>query len=209
MATTLRSVIEECATKFATEFANDLIAKLGDLPLSELTNLGGASKSVSRPTKVSKGVVEGGRMQRRDPEALKSVIDSIVTALTGAVEGLSSEQLQAELGIGKKEITHPVILALAEGLIRKEGNKRATRYFAGAKGGTKGGTKKVEKRAAKPAARTTKPKAKKAAKPATKKAVTKAAKKPSRKSTKSTSTKPKAAEAAPEPKTETKDAAAE
>jgi hypothetical protein len=204
---TLRSVIESCAATFATAFAADLISKLGDLPLSELTNLSGAQVATSVTAKTPRAAKtgKGGRMARRDPEALKGVIDQIVHALISAPDGLSSEQLQKATGLGKKEITRPIVLALEGGLIRKEGQKRATKYMHG--GGAQAGAKRAAKAAKKAAKPAKKAVAKKPAKPVKKVSAKPAAsKKPAAK--KPAAKKP--ADVAPESKTEAKaDAAAE
>lgn len=168
---TLKSVIDSCSAAFAAS----LLAGLQDLPLSELTNLGGAAAAkkvttvvidhaVKAPKAAKAKTTSTGRLARRDPASLQLVIDNIVALLaTGGDEGFSSEQLQTALGIDKKELTRPVVLALEQGVIRKEGEKRGTRYFTS----TTTAKPKAAKKAAKPKA------AKKAAKPA-KKAAAKA-----------------------------------
>jgi len=170
MADTLRSILEA----EITAFANNLVAKLSALPLSELTNLGVAG--VKTPAKTGKApkTLPSGRMARRDPEALKATIDQLVSVLSNAADGLSSEQLQSTTGLSKKEITRPIVIALNDGVIRKEGSKRATRYFVGG----------AKPKAAKPAAKKAATKKAPAKKPATKKA-----------SAKKASAKPKAAKA--------------
>lgn len=178
---TLKSLIESCNAAFAANF----LAGLKDLPLSELTNLTGASPpkrnapsadepQAAKPAKAKTG--KGGRLAKRGPEEMKVVIDNVVRALAANPEGLSREQLQKALSIDKKELTRPIVLALEQGLISKTGHKRSTRYTNG--GGAAAGAKREAK--AKRAARA--PVAKKTAAKSVAKPV---AKKASRKSKKS------------------------
>jgi hypothetical protein len=55
----------------------------------------------------------------------------VVKALRKAKDGLRSEQLQKELGLPKPAVVRAVNRALASGAIRKTGQRRGTRYFAG------------------------------------------------------------------------------
>jgi hypothetical protein len=50
-----------------------------------------------------------------------------------APKGLRAEQLQAKLGIDKRELPRPVQEGLSSKRLIKKGKKRATTYFAGPK----------------------------------------------------------------------------
>jgi hypothetical protein len=57
-------------------------------------------------------------------------VDSIVSLLERRPDGLRAEQIRAELGLEAKELPRPIAEALASKRINKQGQKRATTYFA-------------------------------------------------------------------------------
>ncbi len=71
-----------------------------------------------------------GRLARRSPEQIAVVVDSVVEALRKNKVGMRSEQLQKLLKLDKKEISGPLLEALATKKITKKGQRRATTYFA-------------------------------------------------------------------------------
>ena len=71
-----------------------------------------------------------GRRVRRSPNQIATVTASLVAALKGAKDGMRSEELQKALSVDKKTIVRPIADALEAKVIRKTGQKRATRYFA-------------------------------------------------------------------------------
>jgi hypothetical protein len=168
-------------SELADLFSEGVLAAIRTVSLDELSGEGGGSEAPAAPrrgrppgpARVAKAAGGGspGRLARRSPEQIETTIQSIVGVLKKAPEGLRSEQLQAMLGIEKKEIVSPINQALASKILRKEGNKRATCYFVNTGNSSKKTTKSPKKAAAKTG---------KASKKATKKAAPKKTKKVSK-----------------------------
>jgi hypothetical protein len=73
-----------------------------------------------------------GKGQKRDPEAL----DALQSQLHGFIAkhpGLRIEQINTEMGTSTKDLALPIRKLIAAKEIRVEGQKRATKYFAGGK----------------------------------------------------------------------------
>jgi hypothetical protein len=85
-----------------------------------------------------------GRLGRRSAGDIAALVDSIVVLHEKRPNGLRAEQIRSELGLEAKELPRPITEALAAKRIVKQGQKRATTYFArggGAKGASKAGRK--------------------------------------------------------------------
>jgi DNA-binding transcriptional ArsR family regulator len=128
----------------AVEFANKLIAAIKGASFEEIINVAGGSspaRSGRRPvatkpeapqaaapaSRARKG--KGGRLARRSPGALAKTKAEIVALLAKHPKGLRAEEIRAKLGLSKQEVPRPISDALAEKLITKKGEKRATTYF--------------------------------------------------------------------------------
>jgi hypothetical protein len=132
----------------AEDFSAGVLAAIRSASLEEILSEGGAKRSATptkrgpgRPRKAANGGTtmesskpakrgKGGRLARRSPEDIESVIGLITKALADAGKGLRSEEIQKALKLDKKEITGPLAQALAAKKISKKGEKRATTYFA-------------------------------------------------------------------------------
>jgi hypothetical protein len=76
-----------------------------------------------------------GRLARRSAEDIGGVVQSIVSLLESNPNGLRAEQIRGALGLDAKELPRPLADGLSAGTITKQGQKRATTYFAaGGKG---------------------------------------------------------------------------
>jgi len=73
---------------------------------------------------------KGGARVRRSAEQLGGTVDRIVDALRSNPSGLRSEHLQVTLGLKKAALVGPLRAALADKRISKQGERRATTYFA-------------------------------------------------------------------------------
>jgi hypothetical protein len=177
--------LEAAIAEYATQFAKAVVGLLGTVQVSELVAIatggrapteapafsrrsaGPAVASAAKPERATKG-------GRRSSEDILAELDRIVAALKDA-PGLRSEELQKKLGIAAKDIERPITIGLGKGLLKKTGEKRATRYSAG--GGGKKATAPAKKAAAKKAPAKKAIPAKKVAAPAKKVAPKKPAKK--------------------------------
>jgi hypothetical protein len=81
----------------------------------------------------SKGARKGTarrRLPRRSQADILGVVDQIVTLLQRTPEGLRSEDIRAQLGLAANEMPRPIAEGLKAKRLSKEGEKRATVYFA-------------------------------------------------------------------------------
>ena len=85
-----------------------------------------APKALGKPA--ARGARKGGRLARRSPEALAKAVEQIVALLGKHPKGLRSEEIRAKLSLSKQEVPRPLADALANKLITKKGEKRATTY---------------------------------------------------------------------------------
>jgi hypothetical protein len=74
-----------------------------------------------------------GRLARRSVDDIQGTLSQIV-AFVQANPGVRSEHITASLGLDKKELPRPIAEGLRTGALSKQGQKRATQYFAGKKG---------------------------------------------------------------------------
>ena len=150
--TTLRSTISQ----LANEFAAGVLEAIRGASLQEILAESGAGGGVKarrgRPpaaeagrgaAPVAKRRGRGGRLGRRSAGDIAGLVQQIVQLLEGNPEGLRAEQIREQLGLEAKELPRPIAEALSSRKIAKQGQKRATTYFARAGGGAraKGGAK--------------------------------------------------------------------
>jgi hypothetical protein len=146
--TTLRNTIDELAAQFAANILAALRgASLDDI--SNITHMNGAprrgrgrppasasaSATSSGPSRVRRG--KGGRLMRRSMDEIGKMVDQIADLVAKHPDGLRAEQIRDLLGCDKKELPRPLADALASGRVTKQGQKRATTYFAGSGGGAR------------------------------------------------------------------------
>lgn len=156
---TLKSTLESLASQFAMSILN----ALRSASIEEVMGVTGARASgggtsapaapvkrgPGRPKKVAAAAPAAepaapakrrgrpGRLPRRSAEDIGGVVDSIFALLQSHPEGLRAEQIRAALDLHKKELPRPLAEGLATGAFTKEGQKRATTYFAGSGGKAK------------------------------------------------------------------------
>ncbi len=189
------SDLQTTIQNLAADLAANILNAVRSASLEEIGGMlgGGASVKTSRiaasaePKAAKPGRKSGkGSGVKRSPEVIEQIIGEVVANLKSNPDGIGSEHLQKALSIEKKDIVGPITQALAQGLIKKSGQKRATRYFPGT--GARAATKTAKPAAAK---KVKKAASKKAAKPAKAKvkAATKTAAKPKKRSAKKASSK--------------------
>ncbi len=135
--TDLKKTIED----LAAEFASNVIAAIRGVSIDELYALTAGGRSTAR--RPPSGDVLGGGGRRRSSERLgrrsaadiARVVDEIIGLLGKHQDGLRAEQIRAALNLQAKELPRPLTDALADGRIKKSGQKRATTYFLGDGGG--------------------------------------------------------------------------
>lgn len=147
MAPSLQSALSELSEEIAqrvfelvrvalvTEIGNlSLLAEPTPSPRLRPTISESTPRRAAGPTKAStKDVGKGGRLARRSSESIAGVLDDIA-ALLRKKPGPGSEEIQQTLGLARNEVARPIGLGLSTGVLRKTGEKRATKYSATAGG---------------------------------------------------------------------------
>ncbi len=135
----------------ASSFAHDVLAAMRGASLEDLvaesshggtatSRAPGAAKRSARTKAAATQVPvattraprtgKGGRLWRRSPEEIEAVVGKIAALLKTKKDGLRAEQIQAALGLTRKELPKPLAAGLAEKTLKKKGKKRATIYYA-------------------------------------------------------------------------------
>jgi hypothetical protein len=136
----LKSTIED----LAIEFASSIIGALRAASIDEITNVTGHGAGRGRSGRgggpenggaASRRGRAGKRLGRRSVADIGRMVDSIVTLLQDSPDGLRAEQIREALSCQAKELPRPLSDGLAQGRIKKTGQKRATTYFSTEKGG--------------------------------------------------------------------------
>jgi hypothetical protein len=140
----LRSTIESLSSQFAAS----IIEALRGASIEELFAVahgggGGARRGRGRPAGAASAPMttaprrrgKGGRLARRTADDIGQMVDAIVDLLGKTPNGLRAEQIRSALGVESKELPRPLAEAVSAGKITKQGQKRATTYFAGSGGG--------------------------------------------------------------------------
>ena len=132
MTSTLRSTLNE----LATEFASNVLRAIRGASLEEiLSETGGGPATRGRAPRAAsaaspRAAKRGGRLARRSSGDIASVVNKIVGLLEKHQAGLRAEEIRSKLNLQAKELPRPIAEALAKKRIVKEGQKRATTYFA-------------------------------------------------------------------------------
>lgn len=160
-----QQLMEEVRAEVMSQTRAQVINELRGMSLAEIMGLTeGAARDVGsvvapakrgpgRPKKAA-GTASSGdtkkkksgtaRLRRRGAEDIASALTAIKGLLGKRPAGLRSEQIGKELGLDKRELPRPLAKGLAEGSLRKKGQKRSTTYFV--TGGVGSEPKKGKKR---------------------------------------------------------------
>ena len=124
-ASKIESVVREFVARLEDEVRADIRARLEQ-------GLSNGGRHASRSNGLAKG-------EKRDPSDIAGLHDTFV-AFVAKHPGLRIEQINKELGTSTKDLMLPIRKAVAAKLVKTEGQRRATKYFAG--GGPKSKSKK-------------------------------------------------------------------
>jgi len=121
----LTELIREAALRAVAEALD------GQVALDPVTKAGGSTPASKggrsrRAGSSSKGASSG--RERRTAAALKEVSDQVLARLRKA-PGSGIEQLARDLGVPSAKLKRPIAHLIEAGLVRKTGEKRATKYF--------------------------------------------------------------------------------
>lgn len=141
----LRATIEDLSSRFAA----NLIEALRGASIDEILSLssGGGARRPGRPARAEAPAAapatrrrgRGGRLPRRSPSDIAGMVDAIADLLAKHPNGLRAEQIRAQLDVEAKELPRPLSDGVKAGRLTKQGQKRATTYFAGSGGGASSG----------------------------------------------------------------------
>jgi hypothetical protein len=125
----LKSIIERHAEEILAEVRGrvlaELSASLGGIEPGHPSGAAGIGPRSSPRREPPPGTSRA----RRTLKELKADSDKLLEAIRSN-PGVNAEQLREITGLAHNEIVIPIRALLADGLIRKRGEKRATRYFA-------------------------------------------------------------------------------
>jgi len=119
------SIREEVREEIKSQLRQELLEKLnGTAPRAAA-----ASKpNGARPKAKTKAKGPG---PKRSPEEISKTADQVLAFVTQHPAGASAEAIKGALGVELSTIELPIKKLLASKVIKKKGEKRATKYFAG------------------------------------------------------------------------------
>jgi hypothetical protein len=125
----------------ASSFANAVIDAIRGASIDELVaDHGGARRAPGRPRSApaakpapvagaaARSSKPKGRLARRSPADIAKTLGRVVTLLKSKKAGLRSEQIQAALGLDRREVPRVLKEGLTKKQLRSKGQKRATVY---------------------------------------------------------------------------------
>jgi hypothetical protein len=133
------SALRRAIATLAEEFASQVLAALRTASIGDFASLSIGSaprRGPGRPPK-NPGAAPSprGRRRRRTSADLNALGDKIVATVRANPKGMRAEQIRAALKIAQKELPRAITQLLSTGALEKQGQRRATTYFAGG-GGT-------------------------------------------------------------------------
>lgn len=135
------SRIRAAIADLASEFAEGVLAVIRSASVQEILAETGAAaaemaaRGVRRAAERSAGGAARAGSAAGAPAAKApggDAVERIVALLASHPKGLRAEEIRAKLGLGQKDLPKRIAEALASKRIVKEGERRATRYFAAA-----------------------------------------------------------------------------
>lgn len=135
-----KTMSDEKLSELVESFKEDLVALIREQTLESIQEaLGGGAPAPRRgPAPKARAAASNGasrgKGQKRPPEELAALVENFYAEIQGN-PGLRVEELANKMGIPTKELALPAKKLLAENRIYTEGQKRATRYYAGSKRG--------------------------------------------------------------------------
>ncbi|MFO0658596.1 MAG: hypothetical protein U0165_02000 [Polyangiaceae bacterium] len=137
--------------RIAREFILGVVDALAGASLAEIAHFASENRTASRPkgiatrgpraktadtTPATRGAASSStaparssRRGRRSSDEVAEITKRIVAYVNSAGEKVAVSQIAKALHLDISDVTRPIFLAVEEGLIKKEGEKRMTRYF--------------------------------------------------------------------------------
>jgi hypothetical protein len=132
----LRSKIRLAATRFTDDvigaFAEAFSSVADSFSAPERARAPRSAPAAKRAVVVKKAVApKPGKRIRRSAEALEDIGLQVVRLLQGNKKGMRVEHINKTLGTSTRQLMRPIQKLLAEGKLKKSGERRATTYFVG------------------------------------------------------------------------------
>jgi hypothetical protein len=133
------SSLKASLESLAAGFAIDVVRAIQGASLLELrrevvgSSIRERTRAESPPLRLVKRMVKpssSGRLRRRSSEDIAAVLESVIKLLRNHTSGLAAEQIRGTLQMQSREMPRILSDGLRRGTLRKEGQKRATKYFA-------------------------------------------------------------------------------
>jgi hypothetical protein len=122
MGNGLTQIAERIAPRIVSEITNEIISSLRSMSFDDLAKLmNGGGAVLNGASHRSSG--------RRTSADIENTARDILKLLQNQ-PGLRAEEIRTALAIDKRNWLKPINAALSTGWVRKEGDKRATKYFA-------------------------------------------------------------------------------
>lgn len=133
------SSLKDSIARLAESFATQVLTAIRSASFEDIAVLsggggGGAARGGrgGRPAAAAAPRAPSGRRPGRPPKIdVAGLAGKVTELLAGKSDGLRAEQIREALGVAKNQLVKVITQGLAEGTLKKTGEKRATKYFAG------------------------------------------------------------------------------
>jgi hypothetical protein len=123
--------LKDSIARLAESFATQVLSAIRSASLDDIAALSGG-RAGRAPAAAAAPRAASGRRPGRPPKIDVSGLSGKVTdLLKGKSEGLRAEQIRDALGVAKNQLVKVITKGLADGSLKKTGEKRATKYFVG------------------------------------------------------------------------------
>lgn len=135
----LRTKIREAATRFTDEvigaFGEAFASVAADFTTMDRPRAARpgpvAKRPAARKAVLASKPAKPGKRIRRSADQLEGIGMQVVRLLQGNKKGLRVEHINKTLGTTTRQLMRPIQKLLAEGKLKKSGERRATTYFVG------------------------------------------------------------------------------
>jgi len=128
------SSLKDSIARLAESFATQVLAAIRSASLEDIAALSGGRVAAPRAAAPSAAAAPAGGRRRpgRPPRVDVAGLAGKVGDLLGKnADGMRAEQIRGALGVAKNQLVKVINKGLADGSLKKTGEKRATKYFVG------------------------------------------------------------------------------
>jgi hypothetical protein len=127
------SSLKDSIARLAESFATQVLTAIRSSSFEDIAALSGsgASTRAGRPAAAAPRAPSGRRPGRPPKIDVSGLAGKVTELLHGKADGLRAEQIREALGVAKNQLVKVITKGLADGSLKKTGEKRATKYFTG------------------------------------------------------------------------------